>query len=295
MAEEYFFGMLDRPERPTKPRTTGITGVFDPISPTVLERFGEYIDLVKLLDPTLWAPRKVIEKAIALYKKYDILIHIGGVPQEIARVEGKMDQYLTEAKRLGIDIVEYETHVLKPDVEQMKEDIGKLKEHGFKVVAEVGSKWWWKDETRVSRDVIKIDKTIRDFEIYLDAGCDKVIWEGLIVQNLIGKRLDNREGQKALLEVAETVGPENIIFEMWGPGLTQLEPFRLISWLVYQFGPEVNIANIWSEGVPLLESVRRGTLYEMDHPYLRWLKEGKPTPNWWKMDPPPYDVGLERG
>ncbi len=295
MAEEYFFGMLDRPKRSTKPRTTGITGVLDPIPPTVLERFGEYIDLVKLLDTTLWAPRKVIEKAIALYKKYDILIHIGGVLQEIARVEGKMDQFLTEAKKLGIDIVEYETHVLKPNVEQMKEDIEKLKEYGFKVVAEVGSKWWWKDETRISRDVIKIDKTIKDFETYLNAGCDKVIWEGLIVQNLIGKRLDNREGQKALLEVAETIGPENIIFEVWGPGLTQLEPFRLISWLVYQFGPEVNIANIWSEGVPLLESVRRGTLYEMDHPYLRWLKEGKPTLNWWKMDPPPYDVGLERG
>lgn len=293
----YFLESIHSPiKRPKKPRKIGITGVFDPIPPTVLERYAEYIDIVKILDPTLWAPSEVIEKAIATYKEYDILVQIGGIPGELARLGGKFDIYLEELKRLGIDAVEYETHVAKPTPDQMKEEVKELKNQGFKVVvAEVGSKWYWKDKTRTSRDVIKIDETIEEFKSYLEIGCDKVIWEGLIVQNLIGKRLDNKEGQKALLEVAEAVGPENIIFELWGVSLTQLEPLRLISWLVYQFGPEVNIANIWSEAIPLLESVRRGTLYEMDHPYLRWLKEGKPTRNWWRMEMPPYDIGLERG
>jgi len=281
--------------RSEKPRKIGITDVFDPIPPEVLERYGEYIDSVKLLDPTLWAPSETIERAIALYKQHNIEVHVGGIPEEICSLSGKMDEFLAEAKRLGVDIIEYETHVIKPEIDQIKREVQKLKKMGFKVYSEVGAKWWWKDKTRISRDVIKIDKTIEDFELYLKSGCDKVIWEGLIVQNLIGKRLDNKEGQKALLEVAEAVGPENIIFELWGVGLTDLEPFRLISWLIYQFGPEVNIANIWSQQVPLLESLRRGTLYEMDHPYMRWLKEGKPIPNWWRMEPPPYDIGLERG
>lgn len=63
---------------------------------------------------------------------------------------------------------------------------------------------------------------------------------------------------------------------------------------MYQFGPEGNIGNVPPHAVPLLESIRRGTLYEMDHPYMRWLDEGKPTTDWWRMPPPPYGVGMER-
>jgi len=291
---KHFFDFLERPTRSRKPRMKGITMVFDPISPLALSRYAEYIDIVKFLDSTLWAPDDVMKETINLYKKYNLDMQMGGIPYEIARLEGKEERFLEEAKELGINIVEYETHIAKPTKEQMQAEVDVLKKKGFMVVGEVGSKWWWKDPTRLSRDRINIVNTIDEFSSYLDAGCDKMYWEGLIVVNLIGKYLDNKEGQKALLEVTNTIGPEKIVFEVWGPGLTTLEPARIISWLVYHFGPDVNLANIFGEPIGIIESVRKGTLYEMDHPYMRWLKGGKSTKDWWSIEAPQYDIYVER-
>lgn len=264
--------------------------VMDPIQPIVLERYAEYIDTVKLLEATMWAPNDVIKQSIASYHKYGIDVQTGGVSFEIARALGKEEEFLDEMKNLGLDITEYETHALKPTVDQMRSDVEKLCKRGFRVVGEVGAKWPWKDDTRLTRDEIDIQKTIDKFATYLDAGCEKMYWEGLVIANLVGRRLENKQGQKALLEVAETVGADKIVFELWGPTMATLQPGAIWSWLVYQFGPDVNIGNVSSDGVGLLESVRRGALWEMDHPYVRWLSEGRPTKNWWRMEMPPYDV-----
>lgn len=70
---------------------------------------------------------------------------------------------------------------------------------------------------------------------------------------------------------------------------------RFWACLVYEFGSQVNIASVPPDGIPMLETVRTGLNVEMDNPYVRWLKNEKPTENWWKMETPPYNVGLERG
>ncbi|UHQ98876.1 phosphosulfolactate synthase (plasmid) [Natrinema zhouii] len=150
------------------------------------------------------------------------------------------------------------------------------------------------DETRYSLDRVKIEETIERFERFLDAGCEAIYWEGMVVRNLIGRDLAYREGQKALLEVAEAVGPENIVFEIWSSTMNSLEYAKFWSWLVYQFGPSVNVGNVPPRRVPRLQSIRRGTTFDMNHAYIRWLREGKPTDEWWRMEVPPYDVGLER-
>jgi phosphosulfolactate synthase len=282
------------PERSKKPRTKGITMVIDPVPSLVLDRYSEYIDIVKLLEATMWAPNDVIKEAIASYHKNGIIVQIGGLPFEIARAEGKEEEFLSEVKKLGLDIVEYETHALKPTVEQMRSDVETLRERGFRVVGEVGAKWPWKDDTRLSRDRINIQKTVDAFATVLDVGCEKAYWEGLIIGNLVGRHLENKEGQKALLEVANTIGPENIVFELWGPTMAPLQPAIIWSWLVYQFGPDVNIGNVYYDGLRALESVRRGTSFEMDHSYLRWLSERRPIKEWWRMKMPPYDEYLEK-
>ena len=106
--------------------------------------------------------------------------------------------------------------------------------------------------------------------------------------------MENRAGQKQLLEVANSVGEEHIVFELWGPSMTVQQPAKGWAWLVNNFGPEVNVGNVYSDGVRILESVRRGTFYEWDHPYIRWLAEGRPSKDWWKMEPPPYDVYVDK-
>lgn len=298
MSEQRFLSFLERPERGSKPRERGLTNVMPDLrSPTpkaVLEKHAEYVDLVKLLDTNLWAPAAVVADEIRTYQEFGIDVQVGGVPFELARLQDEQERYMDEMRELGISWIEYETHVGKRDIEAMAGEIERLEEAGFDVAGEVGSKWYWSDETRPQLDCIDVDRTIAAIEKYLEAGCETVYWEGLVVTNLIGKHLDNRDGQKALRAVVDAVGVENLVFEVWGPGLTGLEHARFWAWLVYQFGPEVNIGNVPPNGVALLESIRRGTFYEMDHPYLRWLEEDEPTEDWWRMPPPPYDVGLER-
>ena len=81
-----------------------------------------------------------------------------------------------------------------------------------------------------------------------------------------------------------------VLFDRFGIGG---EPFA--AWLVYEFGPDVNLGNLAVNHVLAFESIRRGTYYEMDHPYVRWLEEGKPVPEWWRMEPSDYDVDVNRG
>jgi len=290
----HFLEFLPKPERKPKPRKKGLTMAIDPITSMVLDRYSEYIDTIKLLETTMWAPDSIIKNQIKEYKSHGVDVQIGGVPYEIARASGMEERFLVEAKSLGVDILEYETHALKPTKDEVRSGVDALRKRGFRVVGEVGAKWVWKDSTRTERDLIDVQKTIDAFDLFLEAGCEKMYWEGLIIQNLIGKHMENRSGQKQLLEVASSIGEENIVFELWGPSMTVQQPAKGWAWLVNQFGPEVNIGNVYSEGVRILESVRRGTFYEWDHPYIRWLGEDKPTKNWWQMDTPPYDLYVDK-
>lgn len=293
-----FFDFLETPgaERTEKPRESGQTMVMTRgfMPEYILKGFSDYIDTIKLLERVLWAPDDVVREQIETYQEYDIDVQLGGLPAEIARLNNQQEEFMREIRNLGVEWIEYETHVDNPTDEEIAHEIGQLKDQGFRVVGEVGAKWIWNDPTRRDLDEIDVDRTIERIERFNDAGCEKVFWEGLIVRNLIGKQLDNKLGQKQLLEVAETVGHENLVFEMWGPGLTQRECPRFWAWLVYQFGPNVNVANVTPTGVLDLESVRRGMTWDMDHPYIRWLDQDKPTENWWKMEAPPYDLGLEK-
>jgi len=297
-SNEQFLEFIETPTRSSKPREKGLTMMMpDARSITqdsVLEKFNRYIDIVKILDTNFWAPAEPVEEEIKKYQSYDIQVQVGGLPYELARMQNKEEEYLNKMRELDISWIEFETHVDDSTTQQIGEVVDELKSQGFNVVGEIGSKWYYEDDTRLDVDTIKIEPTIEKFKKFIEAGCEKVYWEGLIVTNLIGKDLDNRRGQKALLEVAEAVGYENIGFEVWAPGLSNLEHARYWAWLIKQFGNDVNIANVSPHAIPLLESIRRGTMYEMNHPYIRWLHEGRPTENWWQMETPPYDVGLER-
>jgi phosphosulfolactate synthase len=294
MAVKHFLEELGLPDRSHKPRDRGVTMVLPvaphPIAPNILEAYSEYIDIVKILDREMWAPKRIVAKIVSAYRRHNIDVQLGGIPFEIARLQGREKALLAETRRLGFNVLEYETHVAKSTLEQTRTEVEKLKKSGFRIVGEVGSKWFWKDETRPSLAKIDVPKTIDRFGAFVDGGCHLVYWEGRVVANLIGRDLDNAEGQKQLMDVASAVGKNKILFEVWGPEMTLRGPAKYWSWLVSKFGPDVNIGNVVPEAVAFLESVRRGVTYEMDHPYLRWLQAGKPRKQWWSMDQPPYDA-----
>ena len=151
----------------------------DPISTLILDRYSEYIDTVKLLETTMWAPDSVIKNQIKDYKSNGIDVQIGGVPYEIARAGGMEERFLDEAKSLGVDILEYETHALKSTKDEVRSGVDELKKRGFRVVGEVGAKWVWKDSTRTERDLIDVQKTIDAFETLSGSRMRKDVLGGL--------------------------------------------------------------------------------------------------------------------
>ncbi len=286
-------------QRTKKPRKTGITMVliFDVVNngPKYIEPFQELIDRIKLLD-TLWLhDMGVIEQAVTAFREMDIDVAMGGTQFEIAKAQGRLKEYATVLKDLGINEVEVENHGSGSTMQEMQDEVKMFKDEDFRVVGEVGKKWWWKDPTRVSRDLISVKKTLEQALGLIEAGADYIYWEGMIVRNLIGTQLENKKGQKQLIEVASQLDPKKIIFEVWDDRAQPSHP--IIAWLVREFGPNVNLANInpWAWDIKMVEWIRHGIQYEMDHPYTRWSQDKSVANYWWKIEAPDYNIDMQRG
>jgi phosphosulfolactate synthase len=286
--------ILDLPQRAEKPRKKGLTMVIDiawfgATSPLVAA-YKDYIDCVKSTARCLWVDEDLIRKNIKIYRDWGIDVQIGGIPYEIAVLQGKQAQYMERARALGTNIVEVESHAAGLSLQQMKSEVKTLKAEGFKVVGEVGAKWADLDETRPNRDTVHVDQVIEKMLQLLEVGADHVIWEGMVVRALLGNHLENKQGQEQLFKVVDAVKQENIIFEMWSARGNPNSP--LWGWLVQHFGPDVNLGNINIQDISMLETIRRGLSYDPAHPYIRWLSQGRPSANWWDMESPDYKVDL---
>lgn len=292
MAE--LLGMFE-PRSNVKPREVGLTKTLTNtrINQRFLDRYGRFIDIIKLLPQLFYTPKEEIQSDIKLYHSHDIEVTYSSVLMELASATDRHEELVNELDNLGVDWIEYPTDQ-NLSVEEVAEDVDDLHERGFKVLTEIGSKWWWHDYTRLAVDEIDLQVTLDEFEKYQNAGVDMTDWEGYIPRNLIGRKLENFDGQRDVRTVADSVGLENITFEIIGPSLTGTERSILWCWLIDEFGPEVNLGNVPVSSVPALEAMRDGIRFEMDTPYIRWLDEGKPTSEWWQMPNPPHDVGMER-
>ena len=286
--------ILDLPQRSEKPRKKGMTMVIDiawfgATSPLVAA-YKDYIDCAKSTARCLWVDEDLIRQNIQIYRDWGIDVQIGGIPYEVAVLQGKQAQYMERARAVGTNVVEVESHAAGLSLQQMKNEVKSLKEEGFKVVGEVGAKWADLDETRPNRDAVHVDQVVKKMQELLEVGADHVIWEGMVVRALLGNRLENEKGQEQLFKVVEAVKAENIIFEMWSARGNPNSP--LWGWLVQHFGPDVNLGNINVQDISMLETIRRGLSYDPAHPYIRWLSRGRPSPNWWDMESPDYKVDL---
>jgi phosphosulfolactate synthase (CoM biosynthesis protein A) len=284
-------------QRTKKTRKTGITMVMveDIVNkgPKYIEPFQDLVDRIKIIDVFWHHDMNVVERAIKNYRQMSMNVSLGGTYFEIAKAQGGLKELIEALKNLGIDEVEVENHGLGLTLQEIQDEVKMFKDHGFQVIGELGKKWWWKDPTRVSRDLLSMEKTL-DYALGLiEAGADYIYWEGMIVRNLIGTQLENKKGQKQLIEVASKVDPEKMIFELWDCRNQPNHP--LIAWMVKEFGQNVNLANIRPVDVKFVEFIRHGIFYEMDHPYMRWCQDKSAASCWWEMEAPDYNVDLQRG
>ncbi len=252
MKSERAFGSIPIPIRSSKPRSKGLTMIFDFGTPLIyqediLQASGDYIDMAKVVTGlSAIMPKEYLKRKIKLYRKYEVDIWPGGMFLEIALTQDKAEQYFKDAKEVGFNAIEIsDNEVTIPMEEKIRLIEVAAKDYGFKVIGEVGRKEFGATSPRAM---------ITDIKKCLDAGAWKVCIEAL---EIFSEKLET----SLIDEVTSAIPHENLLFEMPGlmfHGVHQFDVMEIKSWLINKFGPEVNIANIYCEEVAALEAMRRG-------------------------------------
>ena len=226
-----------------EPRAGGITHVIDKgLGPRawedVLETSGVYIDVVKLGWGTAYVTPNLKRKLEILREKPVV---IGGTFFELVYAKGKLDEYKSWLRELGLTHVELSDGTIEIPRERKLELIADFA-RDFTVLSEVGSK-----DSSVEYSAEEWTRWLRE---ELDAGAWKVITEAR--EGGTAGIFDSSGGMRTELiaEIAEAVDPANVIFEA---------PTKASqAWFVKELGPEVNLGNIPPDEVIPLETLRLG-------------------------------------
>jgi phosphosulfolactate synthase len=226
-----------------EPRAGGITHVIDKgLGPRawedVLETSGVYIDVVKLGWGTAYVTPNLKRKLEVLREKPVV---IGGTFFEVVYAKGKLEEYKSWLRELGLTHVELSDGTVEIPRERKLELIADFA-RDFTVLSEVGSK-----DSSVEYSADEWTRWLRE---ELDAGAWKVITEAR--EGGTAGIFDSSGGMRTELiaEIAEAVDPANVIFEA---------PTKASqAWFVKELGPEVNLGNIPPDEVIPLETLRLG-------------------------------------
>lgn len=233
------------PERPVKPRSSGITMVMDKgLSIREAEDFmsvgSEYTDFVKLgFGTSLITPG--FEKKIVIYKKAGVIPYFGGTLFEAFIIRNMFAQFIDFLDKHEIDLVEVSDGSYDIDHKQKLEYISRLAERGT-VISEVGSK---KKEV-----VYTPEEWVAMMKSELNAGSVKVIAEARESGTTGIYNEDGSINNVIISGISDNVKLENVIWE--APLKSQQ------AWFIKHFGANVNLGNIAPNEIIPLESLRLG-------------------------------------
>jgi phosphosulfolactate synthase len=233
------------PERPAKPRNSGITMVMDKgLSIRESEDFmsvgSDYTDFVKLgFGTSLITPG--FEKKITIYKKSGAIPYFGGTLFEAFIVRNMFREFIEFLDKHEIELVEVSDGSYDIEHDRKLEYISRLAERGT-VISEVGSK---KKEV-----VYSPDEWVAMMKAELKAGSVKVIAEARESGTTGIYNEDGSINNKIIGAIAEHVKLENVIWE--APLKSQQ------AWFIKHFGANVNLGNIAPNEIIPLESLRLG-------------------------------------
>ena len=233
------------PERPAKPRNSGITMVMDKgLSVREAEDFmsvgKDYTDFVKLgFGTSLVTPG--IETKIRIYKKAHSIPYFGGTLFEAFIIRNMFGEFVEYLDKYEIDLVEVSDGSYDIDHKKKLEYITKLAKRGI-VISEVGSK---KKEV-----VYSPDEWVAMMKAELNAGSVKVIAEARESGTTGIYNEDGSINNKIIDAISKHVKLENVIWE--APMKSQQ------AWFIKHFGANVNLGNIAPGEIIPLESLRCG-------------------------------------
>ncbi|MGE5424001.1 MAG: phosphosulfolactate synthase [Syntrophothermus sp.] len=233
------------PERPQKPRETGLTMMMDKgLSLREAEDFvsvaGHLTDYIKLGFGTSVMTPCAAEK-VKIYRAADIKVYVGGTLFEAFIIRGKLDEYRKYIDSLGINAVEISDGSMLMDHDLKCEYIHKLSKD-YTVLSEVGCK-----DAGIQFTPAQWTGMMKK---ELMAGSVKVIAEARESGN-VGIYKSNGEAELSLIcEILEGVSEQDIIWE--APAKSQQV------WFIRKFGANVNLGNIAPNEVIPLETLRLG-------------------------------------
>jgi len=255
--EKTAFNFMNIPDRPEKPRETGLTMMIDwgmgvARQRDLIQVSGACIDIAKIaVGLSGIIPEPVLKEKIEAYTENQIDSFIGGQFLEYGIYHQGLDmapRYFEEAKRLGFKVLEVSDNNLDIKPEDKYELIRMGKEDfGLKILGEVGSK----------REMTSPEAMVEGIKGCLEAGAWKVFVEGAEFTS----KTDGTLLPEVIEGVTKGVALKDILFELpgrWisnvhGCGIHDMEMF-----LIEQFGPQVNIANVAPDEVLELETLRTG-------------------------------------
>lgn len=249
------FAMVPLPaERGKKPRTTGLTMMMDwglayRRVQDYLELLEPYVDLVKIVVGTARLyPEGYLVRKLNLYKDNNVTPFLGGQFSEyVYATQGwdGMEPFFDEAKRLGFDALEISDNCVPLNDEERARMIKLAIGQGLEVHGEVGSKV----------EMQSADELINQAKVCMEAGCEIVLVEG-------AELIENGQPHTEMLSrLRAEMDLEKTLFELTGPwikGVTQSSVHELKRFLLDEFGPDINMANVMPDDVLETEALRVG-------------------------------------
>jgi len=233
------------PERPAKPRKSGLTMVMDKgLSLQETENFcdvsAEYTDLLKLGFGTgLLTPH--LKEKIKIFKSAGLTPYFGGTLFEAFIARDMFDEYRKFIADSGVDTAEISDGVL-PIEHDKKCHYIQILSRDFTILSEVGTKLKGKEITN--------EKWVSWMQTELQAGAWKVIAEARESGNIGIYNEDGSANSTLVLDIRKQVNADNILWE------APLKSQQV--WFIKLLGPNVNLGNIASNEVIPLETLRRG-------------------------------------
>jgi len=256
--KERAFSFLKMNERPSKPRTRGVTEIRGPYyTPMgkrylqdILETMGRYVDSLKFAAGSFsLMPREAVKELIDLCHQYEVLVSTGGfIEYVLTQGSEAVGRYIQECKSLGFDIIEVSSGFITIPTEDWLRLVEKVKKAGMKPKPEVGIQFGAGGATAAGE--LEAEGTrdpewaISQAKRFLDAGAYMIMIESEgITESVKVWRTD------VPAKIANALGIEKVMFEAADP--------EVFAWYIKNYGPEVNLFVDHSQIVHL-ECLRSG-------------------------------------
>ena len=240
--DERAFSFIRVNDRPSKPRTRGVTEIRGPYYTPVGKRYledifetmGSYVDVLKFAGGSFsLMPRQAVRRLLDLCHANNVMVSTGGfIEYVLTQGPEAVGKYIQECKELGFDIIEISSGFITISTDDWLRLIDKVQKAGLKAKPEVGIQFGAGGATSTAELAAEgtrdPDWAISQAKRFIDAGAYLIMIESEgITENVDVWRTD------VVSKIINAIGLEKVMFEAADP--------EVFAWYIKNYGPEVNL------------------------------------------------------